>query len=221
MNKTCRFTLIELLVVIVIIAILISLLLPSLQRAKEKSKQISCASSQHQVALGLTMFAKDANAVFPVGGGAAGHQGYGPEAIWNGGFRGIGHLYTPKYVTEKSYFCPAADLLKMRGTYGWTNYEKGSGHVASSYVYRSSYNDGSGARALRLTDDSSLAVFSDWFMFKQENKGINHIELKGTNVTYLDGSTRWYNDDFENLINIPSTHMDWAANEIVWNTFSQ
>ena len=53
------FTLIELLVVVAIIAVLVSILLPSLQMARELTKQVSCASNLKQAGAGLFMYRED------------------------------------------------------------------------------------------------------------------------------------------------------------------
>jgi len=66
MQSTQRmgFTLIELLVVIAIIAILAAILFPVFAQAREKARQITCASNMHQMGLAFEMYTSDYDEVY-------------------------------------------------------------------------------------------------------------------------------------------------------------
>ncbi|MEO7718837.1 MAG: DUF1559 domain-containing protein [Capsulimonas sp.] len=92
MSKRNGFTLIELLVVIAIIAILAAILFPVFAKAREKARQISCASNMKQLALGLLQYNQDYDESMP-----------STNTIWGGGW--AGEVYP--YVKSKGiYACP-------------------------------------------------------------------------------------------------------------------
>lgn len=107
-RTTHAFTLIELLVVISIIGILSALLLPTLSRAKEKGRSISCLSNIRQLEMALQMYAGD-------------HEDHAPPrsfpTLWTS------RLY-PYFGDMTLLHCPSDDHDSRRSYIinGWNDY---------------------------------------------------------------------------------------------------
>ena len=65
MKRRMGFTLIELLVVIAIIAILAAILFPVFAKAREKARQISCASNLKQIGVAVMQYTQDYDEKYP------------------------------------------------------------------------------------------------------------------------------------------------------------
>ena len=95
-KRSSGFTLIELLVVIAIIAILAAILFPVFAKAREKARQISCASNMRQLGLAILQYNQDNDELFPVG-------------LPNGNnWKGIGWagMVNPYAKSSKIFSCP-------------------------------------------------------------------------------------------------------------------
>ncbi|MCC6680274.1 MAG: prepilin-type N-terminal cleavage/methylation domain-containing protein [Phycisphaeraceae bacterium] len=153
-SRTRAFTLIELLVVISIIALLISLLLPALERAREASRQITCAGYVRQLNAGSMAYAADEKDTFPYqfgGAGSADPSGLGGGYVvyyplnrdkaqnpYHGSplpssWVGLIHKYVSGQIGV--YFCPSADRYASQdGLYPHPETQNSYSYVANGVV---------------------------------------------------------------------------------------
>ncbi len=116
MKHRKAFTLIELLVVIAIIALLLSIIIPSMNKAKEKARQVVCKSNLHQWGLIFRAYATDNADRFHTGWRGANSY----DGLWL-------HALRPYYTSNNDVrTCPSATKLVSGhriggGKYAWGN----------------------------------------------------------------------------------------------------
>ena len=125
-QKRTEFTLIELLVVIAIIAILASMLLPALGKAREKSRQISCASNLKQIGTAVMMYTQDYEGWLPISGTTGGvNVQWRVEIAPYVGVHNNDFMSLLKECAKGVYKCPSdfSDITPIwkRGGYGWNS----------------------------------------------------------------------------------------------------
>jgi prepilin-type N-terminal cleavage/methylation domain-containing protein/prepilin-type processing-associated H-X9-DG protein len=200
MTAKKAFTLIELLVVIAIIAILASMLLPALSSARQRAWTIQCNSNLHQIGLGMTLYADDANGLYPESGGSIPWNVISPQTR---NYSWMQQIFS--YVQNTNVFhCPANKLLPANRQSAF-NYFNGSraafvasGQEASvnskqikfpvAYVLSGDTLDFDPSDADK--DDYSqncvggLANGYPWEDWEAHSKG--------QNILFADGHSKWY-----------------------------
>ena len=81
-SKSSYFTLIELLIVISIIAILVGLLLPTLNKSREKAREISCLGNTRTLGSTLNMYCNDWRDFFPPAASSQAKQLTWDSLLW-------------------------------------------------------------------------------------------------------------------------------------------
>lgn len=200
------FTLIEILVVVAIIALLISILIPSLAKAREQARMVTCKSNLHQLGLSIATYAQTGGLiphgpdVQPLGFQLEGNDGTrATNQVWTGpqdpalSTMGMGLLLSRSLAYPELMYCPADDSSDPQEELPKITQRKFEPGFCS-YLYRQlDETDQRGrfddlgtnslkqrARALALDMNSLITVDPAW-------KRTNH-QARRVNVLYTDAS---------------------------------
>ena len=106
------FTLIELLVVVVIIIILAAILLPVFAKARDKAREVVCASNARQIGIALRLYLNDYDGNFPVMNTAAGDAVGDGAGTFYQGVDAPGSSAQLDYVKNYGFFAQLGPYLK-------------------------------------------------------------------------------------------------------------
>ncbi len=227
-SKNQAFTLIELLVVISIIAILMAVMMPSLRKAREMAKRVTCGNNVAQLGLAMGVYAEDykGNFIKPVqfaNAGVCATQTVNTEGLLPGcnsyGFIGIlRYIGGPSSIgrgqnigqANEVMFCPsnrAKDKELWRSRIGsetvditYINYVNYTWHnTESQKIYNTgAYIQNSPQKNYQTT--SRNIILGDLSSVNQSDWR-NHSErgtLAGSHFCYGDGHVNWWSFDANN-----------------------
>jgi prepilin-type N-terminal cleavage/methylation domain-containing protein/prepilin-type processing-associated H-X9-DG protein len=213
--KLRGFTLIELLVVIAIISILAAILFPVFAKAREKARQISCASNQRQLGLAFYQYVEDYDEKLPGDfDGAAGAGGVGGwmyfSAIASNTTSKVfdptrGSIY-PYVKSTGLYICPDDSYGRNNGdSYAINSCIEGvKGQIIPNYRAGKQLSqigepsnimliseEGDEASTTNTTFDST----NDAFISLQFGDGLTGRHTGGLNIVFVDSHVKWYHTE--------------------------
>lgn len=211
---TPGFTLIEVLVVVAVVSLLITMLVPSLTRAREQTRMVTCKSSLHQIGAAIEAYAHEHRGVIPHGPAVkalgtvleANDGELATNQIWTGpqdpamGYMALGLLMNRALAYPELMYCPADDssdpheeLGKVRGRRAEPGY--------CSFLYRQLDESdrrgkienlgvnakGGRAKALALDMNSVVTVDPAWRRTNHQARRVNVLYADGCVLTFDNG----------------------------------
>jgi prepilin-type N-terminal cleavage/methylation domain-containing protein/prepilin-type processing-associated H-X9-DG protein len=226
MRTRTGFTLIELLVVIGIIGVLIALLLPTLGRAREQAKTITCAAQLRSLGQSLSIyFANNRNAMPPWSGwhtlepDNTGDDEPGPawtQLLERYHVRPDARAWNcPSFPVERrmNYFLSARwSFLTSRSSFATTEVKRSSEFVLSGDCTTPRlYPQPFGIVPKTNDDIDKDDATQNALAFRGEPGGLN-IHAGGNNVLFLDGHVKLYRQfDAREMTFHPTKRLDWNA----------
>jgi prepilin-type N-terminal cleavage/methylation domain-containing protein len=168
-RPAAAFTLIELIVVVAIIGVLAAMLLPALGRARDKARQIACASNLRQLGLSFVLYDGDNDGAVP--GKSVDWEDASEtsqlndlasyEFYYSGQDMGWAVLHKAGYVDSRQLLgCPSEDGANRQQASTWLKYGVGpQRYVHYSYRYNTAeYWKPSTAKVLRVLSGEPMPL---------------------------------------------------------------